>query len=175
MELLTEGENQEFLLEREIVGLEYEGVLRENEVVSDDDDVEPAQPLDKVDMSDDDIEERPAKRRRKLHTHLASEVVRLRSGLQTKRLAPARMRMTNAHARKKEAEMEDEWPSAKDLQPLKWQTLDGPMKRPIVEDEEGEEETEIETLDNGFSVRVNQQRLWSKIFDFRAKNLWMCV
>ncbi|OAE31345.1 hypothetical protein AXG93_4510s1210 [Marchantia polymorpha subsp. ruderalis] len=99
--LLTKEENLKFLLEIKIVGLEYEEVLEGNEVVSDDDDVEPTLPLAKDDMSDEDIEERPMKRQRKLQTPSASEVVGRHTGLRTWRSAPVRMRSTSTYARDK--------------------------------------------------------------------------
>lgn len=76
-------------------------MLGGNEVVKDDDDVEPTLPLIEVDMSDDDIEERPTKRQRKLQTPSALEVVRQRTGLGTRIPAHVRMRTTSTHARRK--------------------------------------------------------------------------
>lgn len=52
MRLLTEEEIRNFSLEREIARSDDEGVLEDNKVVSDDD-VEPALPSVKVDMSED--------------------------------------------------------------------------------------------------------------------------
>lgn len=66
MGLLTEEENKKFLLERKIAESNDEGVLGGNKVVSDHDDIELALPSAEVDMSDKDIEEQLAKRRRKL-------------------------------------------------------------------------------------------------------------
>lgn len=58
--------------------------MGENEVVSKDDDVELARPSAEVDMSDDDVEEQFVKRRKRLQTSSASEIVDRRSGLRTR-------------------------------------------------------------------------------------------
>ncbi|OAE31961.1 hypothetical protein AXG93_4421s1120 [Marchantia polymorpha subsp. ruderalis] len=71
-----------------------------NEVVSDDDDVEFALTSAEVDMSDDDIVERLAKRRRKLQMPSASEIVR-QNGLQTRISTLMQMRTTSTHLRNK--------------------------------------------------------------------------
>lgn len=56
MGLLTEEKNRKILLERKIIGSQFEGALGGNEVVSKDDDVEHVWPSAEVDMSDDDVE-----------------------------------------------------------------------------------------------------------------------
>lgn len=57
MGLLTEAEKQKFPLERKIARLNDKGVLGNDKVVSNKDDIEPTLPLAKVNMSENDIEE----------------------------------------------------------------------------------------------------------------------
>lgn len=71
------------------------------QVLNDHDDVEPARTSVKVDISDNNVKKLRAKRRRKLQTTSASEVVGQRSGLQTIISAPVHMTMTRSHARSK--------------------------------------------------------------------------
>lgn len=73
-----------FPLEREIFGLEYEGALGENEVVSEDDEIKSAQPSAAINIPDEAIEESPTKRRRKVTTPSASEDVVRRNRLRTR-------------------------------------------------------------------------------------------
>ncbi|OAE20173.1 hypothetical protein AXG93_194s1040 [Marchantia polymorpha subsp. ruderalis] len=54
--VLAEEKNRKILLERKIIGSQFEGALGGNEVVSKDDDVEHVWPSAEVDMSDDDVE-----------------------------------------------------------------------------------------------------------------------
>ncbi|OAE18803.1 hypothetical protein AXG93_3643s1000 [Marchantia polymorpha subsp. ruderalis] len=85
-----------------MVGSEDKGVLGGNEVVSDDDDVEPALPSAEVDMFDEDFKEPLVKRQRKLQTHSTSEVVSQRTGLRTRKPVTTRMRTTSTNGCKGE-------------------------------------------------------------------------
>ncbi|OAE23998.1 hypothetical protein AXG93_4541s1000 [Marchantia polymorpha subsp. ruderalis] len=100
MSEVVDDENRKFPLEKEIVGLEDEGALEENEVVSEDDDVKPARLSTKVDILDDDFEEPPANKRSDV-TPSASEDVDSRSRLTTKRSPHVCLRLAETHAWKK--------------------------------------------------------------------------
>lgn len=66
---------------REIVASEEEGVLGGNKVVSEDDNVESAWLSAEVDISNENVEEPPMKRRRRFVTPSALEDVDRRNGL----------------------------------------------------------------------------------------------
>lgn len=75
MGLLTEAEKRKFPLEREIAGSDDESVPGDNEVVSDEDNIEHALSSAEVDKSKDDIEEQLANRQQKLQMHSTSEII----------------------------------------------------------------------------------------------------
>ncbi|OAE27327.1 hypothetical protein AXG93_2817s1320 [Marchantia polymorpha subsp. ruderalis] len=139
-----------FLLKREIVKSEYESVMGGNKIVSEDDDVQPAQPSAEINILDNDNVEKPtAKRRRRVVTPLAPEDVVTRSRLRTRRNAPARLRLAKTHARMKwDVGTKDEWP-------LEWRPSDVPKEKPLEEGKEGEDETETET--SGQRLRTSEQ------------------
>ncbi|OAE28895.1 hypothetical protein AXG93_2255s1280 [Marchantia polymorpha subsp. ruderalis] len=119
MGLLTAAKQEKFLLEREIA--DDKGVLRDNEVANEENNIEPASSSVEVDKLKDDIVERSAKKRRKLQKSLTLEMVGRRVGLLARRQVPTRMRTSSVHscskmkARCQRIEEEDSFSSLKDL------------------------------------------------------------
>ncbi|OAE30918.1 hypothetical protein AXG93_1640s1010 [Marchantia polymorpha subsp. ruderalis] len=167
MELLIEEEKQNFPLEREIAN--NKGVLGGNEVASEEDSIELVAPSAEADKSEDNIEERPMKKRRKLQRSLASEVVDRRARLRARRLVPTRMRTASMHSYMRDARTEDEWSS-------EWLPLDVPMDDHLEEGEEREDETETEPLElNKLAVESNsvEELLGRVVAEEWDEQLWV--
>ncbi|OAE28897.1 hypothetical protein AXG93_2255s1300 [Marchantia polymorpha subsp. ruderalis] len=92
MGVLTSAELKKFPLERKIAG--DEGELGDNEVSSEEYNIASTPPSIKADKLENDIKERPTKKR-KLQRVTTLEIVDQRAGLWAQRHVPTRMRSTN--------------------------------------------------------------------------------